>query len=68
MTDSETSELGGDASAHSESTGDSDGNALLSRLRLIEDQPLEKRAEAFTQVHDELKAALDGGDATQRGE
>ena len=34
-------------------------DALLSRLRLIEDQPLEQRAAAYTQVHDELQHALD---------
>lgn len=38
-------------------------DALLSRLRLIEDQPLEARAAAFTQVHDELQSRLQGGDA-----
>lgn len=41
-------------------------DALLSRLRLIEDQPLERRAEAFVQVHDELQAALEGGDVRDR--
>ncbi|HMM83590.1 MAG TPA: hypothetical protein PJ998_10495 [Terrimesophilobacter sp.] len=39
-----------------------DVDALLSRLRVIEDQPLEKRAEAFTQLHDELRRALEGSD------
>lgn len=34
-------------------------DALLSRLRLIEDQPLEQRAAAYTQLHDELQHALD---------
>lgn len=43
-----------------------EGNALLSRLRLIEDQPLESRAAAFAQVHDELQAALEGSDAAPR--
>jgi hypothetical protein len=38
-------------------------NALLSRLRLIEDQPLEARAVAFAQIHEELQSRLDGGDA-----
>ncbi len=41
-------------------TGETD--ALLSRLRVIEDQPLETRAEAFVQVHDRLRATLEGGD------
>lgn len=38
-------------------------NELLSRLRLIEDQPLEQRAAAFTQVYDELQAALENADS-----
>lgn len=38
-------------------------DALLSRLRVIEDQPLGSRAEALTQIHDELRAALEAGDA-----
>jgi hypothetical protein len=38
-------------------------DALLSRLRVIEDQPLETRAEAFAQVHDRLRSTLEGGDA-----
>ena len=40
-----------------------DSDALLSRLRLIEDQPLEARAAAFAQLHDELQVRLEGGDA-----
>ena len=44
---------------------DSDGpnadetDALVSRLNLIDDQPLESRASAFAQLHDELQAALE---------
>lgn len=38
-------------------------DALIERLRVIEDQPLETRAAAFAQLHDELKDALEG-DAT----
>jgi hypothetical protein len=41
----------------------SERDALLSRLRVIEDQPLESRAAAFTQLHDELQHRLEGGDA-----
>ncbi|MET0806596.1 MAG: hypothetical protein ABWX98_05815 [Lacisediminihabitans sp.] len=44
-------------------TGEAD--ALLSRLRLIEDQPLETRAEAFVQIHDQLRATLEGADSPQ---
>lgn len=45
-----------------------DTDALLSRLRVIEDQPLEQRAAAFGQVHDELRARLEGGDARAAGD
>lgn len=41
-----------------------DASALLSRLRVIEDQPLESRATAFAQIHDRLQATLEGGDAS----
>ncbi len=43
-----------------------DANALLPRLRVIEDQPLDRRAAAFAQVHDELQAALEGGSGPVR--
>jgi len=43
-----------------EATDDHDG--LLSRLSLIEDQPLESRAAAFAQLHEELQSALEGSD------
>ena len=39
-----------------------DGDGLVSRLRVIEDQPLESRAEAYTALHAELKAVLDSAD------
>ena len=39
-----------------------DTDALLDRIRLIEDQPLEQRAAAFTQLHEQLQAALEGAD------
>ena len=38
-------------------------DALVSRLRLIEDQPLDSRAGAFAQLHDELHHRLEGGDS-----
>jgi hypothetical protein len=44
---------------------DEDPSALLSRLRVIEDQPLETRAESLAQLHDELRALLEAGDATR---
>ena len=43
-----------------------ESNALLSRLRLIEDQVLDQRASAFAKIHDELQASLEGGDAPAR--
>jgi hypothetical protein len=47
----------------SDTDDNSDNDALLSRLRLIEDQPLEARAAAFAQINDELQSQLEGGDA-----
>ena len=44
---------------------DEEPSALLSRLRVIEDQPLETRAEALAQLHDELRAQLEAGDAAR---
>mgnify|MGYP000659748466 CR=1 FL=1 len=41
---------------------DPEAGALLSRLRVIEDQPLDTRAEAFTHLHDQLRQRLEGGD------
>lgn len=38
-------------------------DSLLSRVRVIEDQPLETRAAAFAQVHDRLQSRLEGGDS-----
>ena len=43
-----------------------DADVLLPRLRLIEDQPLASRAEAFVRVHDELQSVLERGDVQQR--
>ena len=40
-----------------------DSNALGERLSVIEQQPLESRADAFQQLHDELQRELDGGNA-----
>ena len=48
------------------STPDSEPDALLSRLKVIEDQPLADRAEALAQLHDELRTALEAGDAARR--
>ncbi|GAA2185100.1 hypothetical protein GCM10009786_00040 [Leucobacter alluvii] len=42
-------------------TGEAD-DGLLSRIELIESQPLSHRAQKFEQVHDELLAELQRGD------
>ncbi len=41
-------------------------DGLVSQLRVIEDQPLDSRAAAFTQLHDRLQATLEGGDSPNR--
>ena len=51
-----------DADETTPPTGDSEPSALVSRLRVIEDQPLALRASALAQVHDELRAELEAGD------
>jgi len=55
MSDTEVPEV--PASHHDEPS------ALVTRLRVIEDQPLESRAEALAQVHEELRSMLEAGDA-----
>lgn len=42
-----------------------EGDGLLSRLRVIEDQPLESRAEALGHLHDELRTRLESGDPSR---
>jgi len=36
-------------------------DGLLSRLELIEERPLQERADAYTRIHGELAEALEGG-------
>ena len=38
-------------------------SVLVARLQAIEEQPLETRAEALAQLHDELRSMLEAGDA-----
>jgi hypothetical protein len=38
-----------------------EADALISRLRVIETQPLADRAAAFSQIHDTLQSVLGGG-------
>ncbi len=51
--------------AHADQNGapSDEPSALVARLRVIEDQPLETRAEALAELHDELRAMLEAGDA-----
>jgi hypothetical protein len=55
--------------AHPEAVDDHDvAEELVSRLELIEGQPLGERAASFALLHDELRARLEGGDgAASRG-
>jgi hypothetical protein len=39
--------------------GDDGAQELLSRLRIIEEQPLPTRADAYAALHDELAARLE---------
>ncbi|WP_204249200.1 hypothetical protein [Frondihabitans sp. PAMC 28766] len=41
-------------------------DGLISRLNVIDGQPLDQRATAFAQIHDELRAALDDPGSTAR--
>jgi hypothetical protein len=36
------------------------GDGLLSRVQLIDDAPLEERAAAYLQVHEQLRTRLEG--------
>ncbi|WP_169566245.1 hypothetical protein [Microbacterium luticocti] len=42
---------------------DEDRDELISRLRVIEGQPLGERADAYAALHDELAHRLDSGPA-----
>lgn len=53
-----------DSLQHLDSIPAVDVDALLSRIQVIEDQPLAQRAPAFAQLHDELRQALEGADAS----
>lgn len=46
-----------------EVAGGEDSTALVARLRAIEEQPLETRAEALAHIHEELRTVLEAGDA-----
>lgn len=40
---------------------DDHAHELLSRLHVIEEQPLDSRADAYAAIHDELAARLESG-------
>jgi hypothetical protein len=54
---------GGEVGDEIEDTG---AQAMLSRLTLIEEQPLEERADAYQRIHRELAQVLEGHDTTRR--
>ena len=39
---------------------------LMSTLSVVEDQPLDQRAEGYTQLYDALRMQLEGGDLPSR--
>ena len=49
----------------SENITQSDGE-LVSALSVVEDQPLENRAEGYAKLYDDLRAQLEGGDISSR--
>jgi hypothetical protein len=51
-----------DERVQGEPGGDID-DALVSRLKVIEDQALDTRAEAYGQLHEELRRRLEDGDS-----
>lgn len=66
-------EIDGDAETDGDADAGIDGgepegepDALVSRLRLIGEQPLAERAASLAQLHDELRARLEAGDAAGR--
>lgn len=65
MTDSPShSQPREDSLANSSDDASTDMDGLVSRLQVIEDQPLDARAPAYVQLYDELRAALEGADAS----
>jgi hypothetical protein len=51
--------------SESDSAPADETDALLSRLQLIEDQPLDERAASFAAVYSQLQSALEGGDGNR---
>jgi hypothetical protein len=50
-----------------EPDADDDGSELISRLRVIESQPLADRADAYASLHDELARRLESGPTADGG-
>lgn len=48
-------------------TANDAGHELISRLRVIESQPLADRAEAYAALHDELARRLESGPSSDGG-
>jgi hypothetical protein len=63
MSETAQSENGEVVDAPAAEARDDEPSALVARLRVIEEQPLETRAESLAQLHDELRAMLEAGDA-----
>jgi hypothetical protein len=55
-------------SASSGGAGGAEGavDGLISRLAVIDQQPLDRRAVAFAQIHDELRAVLESPGSSPR--
>ena len=53
---------GQDSAQDSGQASGRDDGEFLSRVNLIEGQPLEARAAAYSQLHEELRGVLEGGD------
>ena len=62
----EVSSVSDDEPTPSNPDGSGLDDSLLPRLRIIEDQPLDARADAYAQVYDELRGQLEGGDIPLR--
>ncbi|MHA7987734.1 hypothetical protein ACX9R5_18215 [Rathayibacter sp. CAU 1779] len=54
--------IGADARCESDAAPDIADDGLVSRLQLIEERPLQDRADAYGRIHGELVDALEGGD------
>jgi hypothetical protein len=63
MSDTAQSANGASDDVPASEARDDEPDALAERLRAIADQPLETRAESLAQLHDELRAMLEAGDA-----